>query len=471
MFLLPVILAALFMYGFDGNVVNVALPAIQSDLGAGAAALELVVGGYVFSYATGLVLGGRLGDIFAHRRMFLAGVAAFTLASVLCGLAQDPVQLVLARMLQGLTAAAMVPQVLALITIVFSAEQRPRALAWFGVTGGLSGVCGQLLGGLLLGADVFGLGWRVIFFINLPVGLVVFALASALLPRAATANRPALDGIGVLVISGSLALALVPLVLGREEGWPVWTWMLLPASVPAFWAALAWERRLAARGGQPLLDLTLFRGKVFTTGLAINAAFMAFFTSFVFVVSLTLQTGFGFNALGAGLVFTPMAVLAMLASLTGKRLIAKYGLRVMIAGSAITGLSVLLIAVGLQVEGDRLAVPWLLTATGLMGIGNGLILPSLIGAPMTGIAPAQAGVASGTLSTAQQFASVTGVAVVGGIYFAVLNQGGYATAAEVAAWIALALVLTMMVLALRLARAVAAQRPPSREQSEVLASS
>ena len=250
MLLLPVILAAFFMYGFDGNVVNVALPAIRSDLGAGAAALELVVGGYVFSYATGLVLGGRLGDLLGRRRMFLAGVAAFTLTSMLCGLAQSPVQLVLARMLQGLTAAAMVPQVLALITTVIPTEQRPRALAWFGVTGGLSGVCGQLLGGLLLGADVFGLGWRAIFFINLPVGLVLFALASALLPAATASDRPALDGIGALGVSGSLALALVPLILGREEGWPVWIWVLLVASVPAFWAALVWERRLAARGGR-----------------------------------------------------------------------------------------------------------------------------------------------------------------------------------------------------------------------------
>ncbi|MEV5751391.1 MFS transporter [Actinoallomurus sp. NPDC052308] len=470
MLLLPVILAAFFMYGFDGNVVNVALPALQSDLGAGAAALELVVGGYVFSYAAGLVLGGRLGDIFGHRRLFLTGVAAFTVASVLCGLAQDSTQLVLARMLQGLTAAAMVPQVLALITTVLPAEQRPRALAWFGVTGGLSGVCGQLLGGLLLGADVFGLGWRVIFFINLPVGLAVFALASAALPRTTVAGRPAVDGIGVLGVSGSLALALVPLVLGRQEGWPVWAWVLLVSSVPVFWAALTWERRLAARGGQPLLDLTLFRGKVFTIGLAINAAFMAFFTSFIFVISLTLQTGFGYSALGAGLIFTPTAVLAMVASLTGKRLIAKYGLRVMTAGTVITGLSVLLIAVGLQAEGDHIAVPWLLTATGLMGIGNGLILPSLIGAPMTGIAPAKAGVASGTLSTTQQFAGVTGVAVVGGIYFAVLDHGGYATAAEVAAWIALALVLTMTVLAMRLARTVTAQRRLDTDESEALVS-
>ncbi|MET8627196.1 MFS transporter [Kitasatospora sp. NPDC004669] len=457
--LLPVILAAFFMYGFDGNVVNVALPAIRTDLGAGQAALELVVAGYVFSYATGLVLGGRLGDILGHRRMFLSGMAAFTLASVLCGLAQSPAQLVLARMFQGLTAAAMVPQVLALITTAVPAEGRPRALAWFGVTGGLSGVCGQLLGGVLLDGDLLGLGWRAVFLVNLPVGLIVLAVAAAVLPRTTTGRRPALDGIGVLAVSGSLALALVPLVLGREAGWPFWAWAMLAAAVPAFLAALRWESRLAARGGQPLLDPELFRGRVFRTGLAVNAAFMAFFTGFVFVISLTVQTGFGYSPLRSGLVFTPMAVLAMASSLTGKRLLPRYGLRVPVAGGVITALSLLLTALALQTGGERHALPVLLATMGLMGIGNGLVLPSLIGAPMAGITPERAGTASGTLSTTQQFAAVTGVATIGGTYFAVLDHHTHATAAAAATWLALAAVLAMIALTVRLSRATKAPAP------------
>ncbi|MER7845378.1 MFS transporter [Kitasatospora sp. NPDC096077] len=457
--LLPVVLAAFFMYGFDGNVVNVALPAIRADLGAGQASLELVVAGYVFSYATGLVLGGRLGDILGHRRMFLAGMAAFTAASVLCGLAQSPAHLVLARMLQGLTAAAMVPQVLALITTAIPAGGRPRALAWFGVTGGLSGVCGQLLGGVLLDGDLLGLGWRAVFLVNLPVGLVVLALAATVLPRTTTGRRPALDGIGVLAISGSLALALVPLVLGREAGWPLWGWAMLAATVPALLAALRWEHRLAARGGQPLLDPALLRSRVFRTGLAVNAAFMAFFAGFVFVISLTVQTGFGYSPLRSGLLFTPMAVLAMVASLTGKRLLPRYGLRVPIAGGAITALSLLLTALALQTEGAHHALPVLLTAMGLMGLGNGLVLPSLIGAPMADIAPERAGTASGTLATTQQFASVTGVAVIGGSYFAVLDHHAPATAAAVGSWLALGAVLAMIGLTARLARVTPASTP------------
>ncbi|MGW0832478.1 MFS transporter [Streptomyces prunicolor] len=468
--MLPVILAAFFMYGFDGNVVNVTIPSLQADLHAGDAALELVVGGYVFTYAAGLVLGGRMGDLFGYRRMFLFGMASFTVASVLCGLAQTPTQLVIFRMLQGLTAAAMVPQVLALITSTFPAEQRPRALAWFGVTGGLSGICGQVLGGLLLVSDLFGLGWRVIFFVNVPIGIVVITLALRLLPTTASGRRPGLDALGIIGISGSLALALVPLVLGREYDWPVWAWILLVASVPAMTAALLWERRLARTGGQPLLDLTLFRSKVFNAGLAINAAFMAFFTSYIFVLSLMLQSGLGFSALHAGLVFAPTAVLAMVASLKGKGLVAKHGLRVLTIGSLITAVSVLITAVGLQVQGGGITQPVLLTSTALMGIGNGLILPSLIGAPMAGVKPAQAGIASGMLSTTQQFASVTGVAVLGAIFFARLGDRAdadtYAGATELAAWIALGLILVMTALVTVLVRAAAASAAEARAASD-----
>src|SRR5579885_1454367 len=188
--ILPVLLSATFMYGFDGNAVNVAIPSLQQDLHAGQVALELVVGGYAFSYAMGLVTGGRLGDLLGHRRMFLTGMAGFTVASVLCGLAQNSAELVGARFIQGLTAAVMVPQVLALITSIFPAAERPKALSWFGVVMGLCGIAGQVLGGLLLTVQLFDLGWRVIFFVNLPIGIVVFALAWRLLPRVAPQRRP-----------------------------------------------------------------------------------------------------------------------------------------------------------------------------------------------------------------------------------------------------------------------------------------
>jgi MFS family permease len=261
---LPVILAATFLYGFDLNVVNIALASLQRDLHAGSAALELVVGGYAFTYAAGLVTGGRLGDLFGYRRMFTAGMASFAIASLLCGLAQSPGELVGARLLQGLAAAVMVPQVLAMITALFPGEERPRALAWFGVTAGVSGLCGQVLGGLLLSANVLGLSWRAIFFLNVPIGALVLVLASRLVPKVATPAGTRMDPCGVAGISAALALALAPLSLGQQEGWPAWTWACLAASLPVMAAALAWEQRLDRRGGQPLIDLSLFGRRSFT---------------------------------------------------------------------------------------------------------------------------------------------------------------------------------------------------------------
>ncbi len=461
--MLPVILAGYFMYGFDGNVVNVAIPALQRDLRAGPGALELVVGGYVFAYATGLVTGGRLGDLFGHRRPFLIGMAGFVAASVLCGLARTPGELVGARLVQGFAAAVMVPQVLALITATFPAATRSRALTWFAVTGGISGICGQVLGGLLLVADVFGLGWRAIFFVNVPVGAVVLAAAALLLPRTEPGRRAGLDPLGVAGISGSLALALAPLVLGRETGRPLWTWVSLAASVPVMAAALAWERRLARSGGRPLLELDLFRDRAFTAGLAINAAFMAFFFGFIFVTSLLLQAGLGLSALRAGLAFAPMAVLAMAAALTGRRLAARHGLRVLAAGCAITALSVFAMAVDLRVEGGQVTAATLMVCLGLMGLGNGLILPALIGAPLAGVRPAEAGAAAGMLSTAQQFAGVTGVAVLGTVFFSRLggahDRAGYAAAAEAATWITLGITLAMTALVPVLRRAPQVVQP------------
>jgi EmrB/QacA subfamily drug resistance transporter len=461
--ILLVILAAFFMYGFDGNVVNVALSSFQHELHAGQVALELVVGGYVFGYATALTTGGRLGDLLGHRRMFLLGVTGFTVASALCSVAQNPAELVGGRLLQGLAAAVIVPQVLALITSTFPAGERPRALSWYGVTGGLSGICGQVLGGLLLVADLFGLGWRIIFLINVPVGLIVLACALRVLPRTRTRHRADLDLVGVLAVSGSFALALVPLVLGRDLGWPPWAWALLACSVPAMAAALRWERRLSAAGGQPLLDIGLFRNRVFNLGLAVNAAFMVFFPSSTFVLSLVLQNGLGLSALRAGLCFAPMAMLAMAGSLGGRRLGRRLGIRVLTVGCLVIASSLLLAAVALQLPDDRITVTWLVVSLALRGLGSGLVLPSLVGTALAGVRPDQAGAASGLLATTQQFAGVTGLAVMGALLFTALGsnpgRADYAGAAQLTLSVALFLVALMIVLVQVLTRATAAASP------------
>jgi MFS family permease len=304
-----VLLSAWFMAQFDFFVVNVAAPSFQRDLGAGPAALQLIVGGYIFAYAGGMITGGRLGDMYGYRRLFVVGMIAFSLASLLCGIAAQPTQLVVARLVQGFTAAMMVPQVLAVITSVFPVETRPRALGWYGAAGGLGAIAGQVLGGLLLTADLFGLGWRIIFLINVPVGAVAAVLAVRLLPRIEAGHRARLDPLGAVGIAATLALLLVPLVLGHEEGWPAWTWICMAAALPVGALTMAWQRGLAARDGQPILDISLFRVGSFVAGIAAAAAFLAYFASFMFTLTLLLQDGLRLSAFHAGLAFAPMGVL------------------------------------------------------------------------------------------------------------------------------------------------------------------
>lgn len=439
--------------GEQRQVVNVAAPSLQRDLHAGSAALELVIGGYAFTYAAGLVTGGRLGDLFGHRRMFALGMAAFTLASLLCGLAPDAGTLVAARLLQGVTAAAMVPQVLALITASFAAEERARAMAWFGVVMGLGGVCGQVLGGLLLQADLFGLGWRTIFLVNVPVGVPAALLASRVLPRAEARTAPRLDLAGVLGVSSGLGLALVPLVLGREEGWPLWAWLSLGASVPVLAATLLWERRAA----EPVVDLALFRARSFTVGSALNVAYMTAFGSLMLVNTLLLQYGFGLGPVRAGLTFGPLAVATMAASLLGRRLVARFGDRVLTAGCVITVLGVAGIEAALSAGGGPAS---LLAPLTLLGLGGGLTLPGVIGAALSGVRPERAGAASGLLTTFQQFAAAIGVAVFGAVFFSLAGRHGLVDATRITLLGDLAVTLATVPLSLLLPRT--ARRPEPR---------
>ncbi|MFB7663081.1 MFS transporter [Kitasatospora sp. NPDC056138] len=448
--MLPVVLLASFMAQFDTFVVNVAAPSLRDQLHAGDIALELIVGGYAFTYGSGMVTGGRLGDIFGHRRMFLVGLTAFSLASLLCGLALTPGQLVAARMLQGLTGALMVPQILALITAPFAPAERPRTMAWFGVTAGLASVAGQVLGGLLLDADLFGLGWRVIFLINVPIGAATIACALRLVPRQSSERRASLDLLGALGVSVSLALVLVPLMLGRNAGWPVWTWVLLVAAVPAVAATLGWEKRLTARGGSPLLDLTLFSSRPFTAGLVVNIAFMAFFGSFIFTLTLLLQAGLGLSALSAGLTFTPLGVLLGVTSVAGRRLVARYGLRVLALGAAVSAVGVTTLIIELHQLGADISAAWLLGPLALVGLGNGLVMPALMGSVLAGVPQARAGAAAGVLTTSQQFANATGVALLGTVLFGAIGahptRASFTSAVQLTAGIDIALLLATIAL-------------------------
>ncbi|MER6948728.1 MFS transporter [Nonomuraea sp. NPDC000554] len=436
---LAVLLSAWFMAQFDFFVVNVAAPSFERELEAGPAALELIVGGYAFTYAAGMITGGRLGDRFGYRRLFIGGMVAFTVASVLCGVALNPSQLVAARLLQGLAGAAMVPQVLAMISAVFPADERPRAVGWYGVAGGLGSIAGQVLGGLLLTADLFGLGWRVIFLVNLPVGLIVVPLAAKLLPRVEPAGRTRLDLLGASGLAAGLALLLVPLGLGNSAGWPAWTWVSMGLSVPVLALTGRWQYVLGARGGQPVLDLALLRIRSYLAGVAAITAFMAYFASFMFTLTLLLQGGLRLTAFQAGLAFAPMGVLFSVTSLLGTRLVRRYGLAVVVAGGSVVTCGLLMLAVT-----ARAGLPWIMASLMLVGAGNGLVVPQLIGAALVEVEPHQAGIGSGFLSTAQQFAGSGGVAVIGAVFFAVAAGGDHVRATRWSAAVDIGLVLVVI---------------------------
>jgi len=462
--MLPVVLLAMFMAGFDIWVVNVAAPSLQRDLHVSDAALQLIVGGYAFMYASGMVTGGRLGDLAGYRRMFLAGVASFAVASLLCGLARSPAELVGARLLQGLAGAVMVPQVLALITATFPAPQRPRALAWFGVTMGLAFVSGQILGGLLLQADVFGLGWRAIFLVNVPVGAATLTAAALVVPRTRGHRRPRLDPPGAAGVSASVALALVPLALGHDEGWPAWTWACLAACVPVFALTLAWERRLARRGGEPLLDLPLFGDRAFAAGAALNFALVFFFGSFMFVLTLLLQAGLGQSPLRAGLEAGPLALAFTTMSVLGPRLAARLGPWSITLGAGLDVIgTIALILTGVRYGGHLTG--WdLAPATAVIGLGQGMALPSLIGAALSHVPPGRAGAAAGILTTAQQFGAASGVAVIGAVFYTRLGPGRASAvkAMELAMAVNAVVALAAAALTLLLPRRPAARRPAAR---------
>ncbi|RKN47243.1 MFS transporter [Streptomyces hoynatensis] len=452
--MLAVLLSAWFLAQFDFFVVNVAAPSLERDLGAGPAALQLIVGGYAFAYASGMITGGRLGERYGQRRLFVGGMAAFALASLLCGLAAGPWQLVAARLAQGLAAAVMVPQVLAVITAAFPGPARARALGWHGVTGGLGSIAGQVLGGLLLEQDVLGLGWRAVFLVNVPVGLIAAPLAARLLPPPAPrAGARGQDPLGAVGIAAALALLLVPLTLGQDQGWPAWTWLCLGAGVPLGGLVAAWQRRLHARGGAPVVDVTLFLRPSFRAGIASVTAFMAYFASFMFTLTQLLQGGLGLDAFEAGLVFAPSGLLFGVTALLGARLVARYGMRVVVGGGAVTALGLGLLALRLLAAGEGAGLGWLVPAVALVGLGNGLVLPQLIGVALLDVSARQAGIGAAVVTTTQQFASAAGVAVIGTVFFALAGPGGgHAAAMARCALIDLALVLAVVLLVAHTAR-------------------
>jgi EmrB/QacA subfamily drug resistance transporter len=435
----------MFMNVFDFFAVNVATPVLHRDLGSGPPALELIVGGYGLTFSLGLVTGGRLGDRYGRRRVFFAGMAAFTLASAVSGLAPTSDILVVARLFQGAAAALMVPQVLSIIRVSFPARERRIALGVYGMTIAVGQVSGQALGGILLSANLGGLGWRPIFLVNLPVAALTFLFGFRRVPESVSPTRPSLDLAGVGLLTLAAGLLTVPIVEGGALGWPPWCWLFL-AAVPAAAAAFVWWERRVRTIRQPLVDLGLFRSKDFRHGLFVNVTLYATISSFFFVLGLYLQTGRGDSPMVAGLTFVPLAAGNFVASLSSSSLMARYGRSTLTAGAAlqVAGLVVLLAA-----SGPRQPAILVLGGVTLFGLGQGLLIPPIIGVVLSRVPAADSGAATGVLVTVQQLSGTVGLALVSLGFFAA--AGGYVAGFRVACGCDVALALGSLALSRLLA--------------------
>lgn len=362
-----VVLIAAFMDLLDATIVSVAAPDIAEDLGASQAALQWTLAGYALAIGAGLITGGRVGDQFERRRVVLLGLAGFALASAGCALAPNPEVLIATRVAQGLAGGLMVPQVFGIIRSSLGPETRGRALGAYGAVLGLASVAGPLLGGLLVDADLFGLGWRTIFWVNIPVALVGLALRARFLPESWAPGGARLDLSGAALAAAAAVLVLLPLVQGRGWGWPWWGFVLLALSVPTMALFLRRERGIVARGGQSILDPALLHGRAFVGGLAASLLFFGAIGSFFLLLALYLQLGTGRSALGTGLVILPYALGSIVTS--GVGLAARAGRVLLVSGSLVLAASQALLLVIVRGGADpsywALAVPLFVGGLGL----------------------------------------------------------------------------------------------------------
>lgn len=413
--MLAVLFLGQFLVNVDTAIVNVAGPSIQDDLHPSGGALELVVSGYTLTYAVLLVTGARLGQARGHRRMFLLGLAAFTASSLACGLAPATGALAAARLVQGAAGALMVPQVLSGIQIHFTGKARARAQGMLVLTLSGGAVAGQVLGGVVVSADLFGLGWRPVFLVNVPAGIALLAAGARLLPRDAGNGSGRLDLGGVALLSGSVLLATVPLIFGREAGWPAWTWICLAASVPALALFVRRQRRVAARGGTPLIDLRVLARPVVAWSLASIALATSTYFAMLFTLALYLQQGLGKSAMFSGLVLVSWVAAFGVAGPLLPRLPARIADHAPVAGYLI--LAAAYLTIGLTRADGALLVVLL----GFGGLGLGLGFASQLGRATAGVPARFAPDLSGVVNTNSQLSAVAGVAVFGTLY---LGLGG-----------------------------------------------
>ncbi|WP_214410550.1 MFS transporter [Sphaerisporangium fuscum] len=414
---LLVLLTGVFITTLDFFIVNVAIPATQRDLNAGPSAIQFIVAGFGIALAAGLVMGGRLGDLYGRRRLFAIGLTVFTLASAACGEAPTAGFLVGARIVQGIGAALLMPQVLALINTLYTGEHRAKAFNAYGMALGFGGVFGQLIGGVLINADIAGLGWRSIFLINVPVGIVTLALTPRLIPESRSPGGARLDLIGTALVSLGLVAVVYPLVQGQQQGWPAWTWLCLGASVVLLATFALYQRRAAA----PLVDPALFRARSFSAGVVVSLIHAMTMGSFFLVLALYLQEGRGLDALGSGVIFLPLGIGYFVSSALSGKVAARLGRQVVAVGALVLAAGYATLAETASALGTGGAVEWTIPGLVVSGAGMGLIMAPLPSFVLAGTDPRHAASASGVLSTAQQAGGAIGVALVGIVFYGTLG--------------------------------------------------
>ena len=452
-----ILLVGSFLPPLDFFIVNVALPSIQSDLGTSSSAEQMVISSYAALYAVTLTTGGRLGDLYGRSRVFFVGLVGFTAASVLCGIAWSPWVLILGRALQGVTAAVIGPQALASVQAMFPESEKAKALGLYGAVSGLAAVIGQALGGVLISLDLFGMGWRSVFFLNVPVAIVVVLFGMPMLKNARVPYAGKLDLRGVILSMLTLGLLIVPLTEGREAGWPLWSWLSLAAVPVLAWVFWRHQGQLAQRGGAPLVNPAVLRAPGLGRALLVALTFYSI-GSFFLLFSIYLQNALHVSALDAGLVVLPFGIgflLGPLATPISRRMLGEW---------------VNPIGMGLETLGF-LVLAWLITATptglapapGLLavtlfaiGFGQGLGLPTLMRMITGRVAPAFSGMIAGLASSTLQLSTSLSVALIGGVFYTVIggrDDPAAITHAFVVAALCIAVCLSIgVVLSMSLAR-------------------
>jgi EmrB/QacA subfamily drug resistance transporter len=451
-------LAAIVMIGaammdlIDITVVNVALPTIRDDLGATGTELEWVVSGYMLAFAALLIVAGSFGDLLGRKRIFLGGIAAFGVASLAAGLAQDPTQLIAARVVQGGAAAAMIPQVLATFRAIFDGAERGKAFGLYGAVLGFASAIGLVLGGVLTDADLFGWGWRAVFFINVPIALVSLVAASRIVPETSDpeAGRPDLLGAGVL--AAAVVAVAYPLLEGRSAGWPAWIWLMLAGGLAGLVVLGIVEERRQHDRVAPLLRTRLLGIPAFSAGLIVQLAFSAGLQGFFLTFAIWIQTGMGFSAVGAGLTALAFSVGSFAVAPVAVPLAERHGRLVLALGGLLLALGMAGILVGAEHVGLG-SNPWpVVPGLVIAGAGLSLLVIPLVNVVLAAVPHEAAGGAGGIFSTAQQLGGALGVAIVGAVFFAQAESHSFTTAFEHAGPVVIGLFLVAGALALALPR-------------------